>query len=118
MGDAARVRKQFVNEFGAIIRPSLGPATTVSHRPPLANSTPWPPLFAPSLAGSIHMTNAVANTDAKKNKVDVNQVIADLRAELDKMKGDLQDEIDKMLTDAEKSRWRARREALPKAVND
>ncbi len=62
----------------------------------------------------------VANTDAKKNKVDVNQLIADLRAELDKMTGDLQDEIDKPLTDAEKLRWRAARlcrQALLKTIN-
>ncbi len=62
----------------------------------------------------------VASTDAKKNKVDVNQLIANLRAELDKMTGDLQDEIDKVLTDAEKLRWRAARlyrQALLKTIN-
>ncbi len=61
----------------------------------------------------------VANTDDKKNKVDVNHLIADLRAELDKMKGDLEDELDKVLSDAEKLRADnlAHRKALPKAVN-
>jgi hypothetical protein len=65
------------------------------------------------------MTNAVANTDATTSKDDVNHLITNLRAELDKMKDDLQDELDKVLADAEKLRAGnlERREALAKAVN-
>ena len=65
------------------------------------------------------MTNAVANTDARTSKADINQLITNLRAELDKMKGDLQDELDKVLADAEKLRTGnlERREALAKTVN-
>jgi hypothetical protein len=65
------------------------------------------------------MTNTVANADARTSKADFNQLITNLRAELDKMKGGLQDELDKVLADAEKLRASnlARREELAKAVN-
>ena len=62
-------------------------------------------LKASTLAGNTHMTasmNIVANTDGKKT--DVNQLLTELRAELDRVKADLKDELDKVNADAEKLR--------------
>jgi hypothetical protein len=49
------------------------------------------------------MTNAVANPDARKNKVD-NHLIANLTAELDRVKADLADELDRVNAETERLR--------------
>ena len=62
-------------------------------------------LKASTLTGNTHMAasmNIVANTDGKKTEV--NQLLIELRADLDRVKADLKDELDKVNADAEKLR--------------
>lgn len=49
------------------------------------------------------MTNAVTNTNGRKYKVD-NQLIANLTAELDRVKADLADELDRVNAEIERLR--------------
>ncbi len=62
-------------------------------------------LNASTPAGSTHVAasvNIVANADGKKTEI--NQLLIELRAELDRMKADLVDEIDKVSAEAERLR--------------
>jgi hypothetical protein len=94
-----------VRSFTGPVFPT-GQATTVGHLSSLGQFNDRGRLhIAPSLAGSTHMTmtNAVANTDARKNKVD-NHLIANLTAELDRVKADLADELDRVNAETERLR--------------
>ncbi len=46
----------------------------------------------------------VANSDAKKNKVSVDRLIANLKAELDRVKADLADELGRVNAETERLR--------------